>query len=146
MKYLITSVSLISASLLIGIGAAQAQQEPTTMKKVPVHHTNSIAGKDLYREYCAVCHGTAGNGDGPAASALKVPPSDLTQISNKNGGKFPELRVNHIINGEAGGPVAHGSQDMPVWGTLFRHMSANEDVGTIRVYNLVKYIEEIQAK
>src|ERR1039458_8224627 len=103
MKSLIASVSLILGLLPIGlgIGAAQAQQAPTTVKKVPVHPTTSVAGKDLYREYCAVCHGTTGKGDGPAASALKVPPSDLTQISKKNGGKFPELQVQHIINGEA---------------------------------------------
>jgi hypothetical protein len=35
---------------------------------------------------------------------------------------------------------------MPVWGSLFRHMGPNPDVGNIRVYNLVKYIEEIQGK
>jgi len=141
MKFLIASVSLI-----LGIGAAQAQQASKTVKKVPVRSTTSVAGKDLYREFCAVCHGTAGKGDGPAASALKVPPSDLTQISKKNGGKFPELRVQHIINGEADEPVAHGSKDMPVWGTLFRHMGPNPDIGNVRVYNLVKYIEEIQGK
>ena len=148
MKSLIASVSLILGLLPIGlgIGAAQAQQAPTTVKKVPVHPTTSVAGKDLYREYCAVCHGTTGKGDGPAASALKVPPSDLTQISKKNGGKFPELQVQHIINGEADEPVAHGSKDMPVWGNLFRHMGPNPDIANVRVYNLMKYTEEIQAK
>src|ERR1039458_5063223 len=76
MKSLIASVSLILGLLPIGLGirADQAQQAPTTVKKVPVHPTTSVAGKDLYREYCAVCHGTTGKGDGPAASALKVPP------------------------------------------------------------------------
>ena len=148
MKYLITSVSLIFGSLVTGLGsvAAQAQQTPTTVKKVPVHSTQAMAGKDLYREYCAVCHGTSGKGDGPAASALKTPPSDVTQISKKNGGKFPELQVQHIINGEADVPAAHGSKDMPVWGNLFRHMGANPDIGRVRVYNLMRYIEEIQAK
>jgi mono/diheme cytochrome c family protein len=146
MKSLIASVSLILGLLPIGIGAAHAQQPAPTMKKVPVHITQSMAGKDLYREYCAVCHGTAGKGDGPAASALKVPPSDLTQIAKKNGGKFPELQIQHAIKGEADGPVAHGSKDMPVWGNIFQHMTANQDIGTVRVYNLLKYIEEIQVK
>lgn len=134
-------------SLLIGLGikAALADQPPTTIKKVPVHTTQAMAGKDLYREYCAVCHGTAGKGDGPAASALKTPPADLTRIAQKDG-KFSEVKVQHIINGEGDQPVAHGSKDMPVWGSIFRHMGANPDLGTVRVYNLVKYIEEIQAK
>jgi len=148
MRSLVTSASLIVALLLMsfGIGAAQAQQASTTVKKVPVRPTQAMAGKDLFREYCAVCHGTAGKGDGPAASALKVPPSDLTQISKKSGGKFPELHVQHIINGEAEEPAAHGSKDMPVWGNLFLHMGPNPDIGNVRVYNLTKYIEEIQAK
>jgi len=143
MKSLTASVTLIIG---FGIGAAYAQQAPATVKTVPVHATQSVAGKDLYREYCAVCHGTAGKGDGPAASALKAPPSDLTQISKQNGGKYPEIKVQHIINGDADVPVAHGSKDMPVWGNLFRHMGANQDIGTIRVYNLMKYIEQMQTK
>jgi mono/diheme cytochrome c family protein len=148
MKSLIVPASLILGLLPIGFGtgAAHAQTAPTTVKTVPVRSTQAMAGKDLYREYCAVCHGTMGKGDGPAASALKIPPSDLTQISGKNGGKFPELQVQHIIDGEADGPVAHGSKDMPVWGNLFRHMGSNPGVGNLRVYNLMKYIKDIQAK
>jgi mono/diheme cytochrome c family protein len=129
------------------MGAAHAQQTSvTTVKKVPARPIQSLAGKDLYREYCAVCHGIAGKGDGPAAIALKTPPSDLTQISRKNGGKFPRLRVLNTINGESGEPAAHGSKDMPVWGSVFQHMNANSDIGTIRVHNLMEYIEEIQAR
>jgi putative copper resistance protein D len=32
----------------------------------------------LYGESCAVCHGAAGYGDGPAAADLKPKPADLT--------------------------------------------------------------------
>ena len=39
---------------------------------------DSIAGRDSFEFYCASCHGTGGKGDGPIASALKVPPTDLT--------------------------------------------------------------------
>jgi len=31
-----------------------------------------------YTTHCAVCHGTAGRGDGPAAKGLTPPPADLT--------------------------------------------------------------------
>jgi len=37
------------------------------------------AGGQLYRDYCAVCHGAQGRGDGPAAMALNPRPSDFTQ-------------------------------------------------------------------
>lgn len=147
MKSLIAPVSLVVGVLIgPGISAARAQEPPATIKKVPVHTTQAMAGKDLYREYCAVCHGTAGKGDGPAARALKTPPADLTLIAKKNGGKYPEVKVQNVINGDADQPAAHGSKDMPVWGNIFRHMGGNPDLGAVRVYNLVKYIGQIQAK
>lgn len=36
------------------------------------------AGKVLYSASCTACHGTTGNGKGPAAIALKPKPSDFT--------------------------------------------------------------------
>ena len=144
MKSLFTLVSLV----LIGLatGAAQPPQTAPAVKTVPVRETRSLSGKDLYREYCAVCHGTAGKGDGPAAAALKAAPANLTLISVKNGGKFPEVHVQQVISGEADGPVAHGSKDMPVWGNLFRHMGPNPNMANVRVHNLMTYIEQMQAK
>src|SRR5437868_11666652 len=86
-----------------------------------------------------------GKGTGPDAGALKTKPADLTLVSRKNGGKYPEIRVQRVINGEDD-VMAHGSRDMPVWGQIFRHMSSNQDLGSVRIYNLVKYIEQVQAK
>ena len=148
MKTQFASVNLVLCLLLIGlaVGPAQAQETTPVVRKVPVRSTLAMAGKDLYREYCAVCHGTTGKGDGPAAAALKAPLADLTQISRKNGGKFPEIHVQQVINGEAEGPVAHGSKDMPIWGNLFRHTGPNPDIGNVRIHNLMKYVEEIQGK
>jgi mono/diheme cytochrome c family protein len=34
-------------------------------------------GKTLYDNNCAECHGTTGNGDGPAAAALGTAPADF---------------------------------------------------------------------
>ena len=31
-----------------------------------------ISGKDLYNNYCAVCHGNDGSGNGPLADELKT--------------------------------------------------------------------------
>ncbi|MGH9645161.1 MAG: hypothetical protein ACRD3Q_22385, partial [Terriglobales bacterium] len=92
------------------------------------------------------CHGVDGKGNGPAASALKVPPSDLTTLAARNGGKYPSLRVAAIIRGEEV-LAAHGSKDMPIWGNLFWSMSGgHEAVVQQRVTNLNKYIESIQKK
>jgi hypothetical protein len=92
-----------------------------------------------------VCHGTEGKGDGPAAAALKQRPADLTQLSHKNGGKFPGLEVKNYISGMDTVP-AHGSRAMPMWGDIFSQMPAGkEDQAAFRIAGLVKYIEQMQA-
>ncbi len=99
----------------------------------------------MYKSYCAACHGTDGRGNGPAAEALKVPPTNLTKIAARNGGKYPSLRVSAIIRGEETLP-AHGSKDMPIWGNLFWSMSGGHEAEVQqRVTNLNKYIESLQA-
>ena len=130
------------------MAAAQDQmsQPDKTIKHVPIKPTSPVSGKEMYTAYCAVCHGTDGKGGGPAASALKVPPTDLTMLSKNNGGKYPALKVSASIRGESALP-AHGSKDMPVWGTLFWNMSSGHE-GEVqqRVANLTQYIESLQAK
>jgi mono/diheme cytochrome c family protein len=141
------SHNLLFLSLLAALTCSAAgAQEPAKVVKVPARETKAMSGKALFREYCAACHGIAGKGDGPAASALKIPPADLTQIARRNGGKFPEAHVQHIIAGEAEVPAAHGSKEMPVWGNIFRHIGASRNVAAVRVYNLMKYLEQIQEK
>ncbi len=62
---------------------ASAQKAAPTVKHVPITQTASNSGKEMFNNYCAVCHGRHGKGDGPAAAALKVPPTDLTTLAQK---------------------------------------------------------------
>jgi len=142
---------LFVTALMIGVGMIAAQdqtQGPSekVIKHVPIKSTSPTSGKEMYTAYCAVCHGADGKGGGPAATALKVPPTDLAALSKNNGGKFPEMRVVSTIHGEAALP-AHGSKDMPVWGTLFWNLSGgHESEVQQRTSNLTKYIETLQEK
>jgi mono/diheme cytochrome c family protein len=77
-------------------GAGTPQQKKI-IKKVPMKQTAASSGEEMYREYCAVCHGKAGKGDGPAASEFKVPPPDLTTLAKNNNGKFPSDRVAAVL-------------------------------------------------
>jgi mono/diheme cytochrome c family protein len=98
-------------------------------------------GLKLFNQYCAACHGLTGKGDGPAATALKVSPADLTVIQ-KPGEKFPFSQVQTKIDGEKAS-TAHGTSKMPVWGMIFRRTQGElQKQGDI--YALVKYIESIQ--
>jgi mono/diheme cytochrome c family protein len=125
----------------------QTQSPPSkVIQRVPVKQTSAASGKEMFNNYCAVCHGTDGKGGGPAASALKVPPADLTQLAKNNGGKYPALKVTSAIRGDSDHP-AHGSKEMPVWGSLFLNMShGHEGEVQQRVANLSQYVESLQAK
>jgi mono/diheme cytochrome c family protein len=123
-----------------------AQSQEKVIKHVPVKQTNAASGEEMYKNYCAACHGADGKGSGPAASALKVSPTDLSDLSTKNGGKYPSLHVSSVLRGEAETP-AHGSKDMPVWGPLFRHLSQGHDAEVQqRIANLNQYVETLQKK
>ena len=116
------------------------------MSKVPITNAPANSGKEMYNSYCAVCHGKTAKGDGPAASAMKTPPTDLTVLAQKNGGKYPSAHVAAVIRGQET-LASHGSQDMPVWGRLFSSISQGHDAQVQqRVANLVAYIGTLQAK
>jgi mono/diheme cytochrome c family protein len=103
----------------------------------------SVEGPELFRSYCASCHGLDAKGDGPAAVALKVMPANLTVLAKNNGGQFPSVRVRRTITGEDV-LASHGSREMPIWGPIFHQIEADVDRGYVRLNNLVKYLESIQ--
>jgi len=147
----IKKLILVFPVLIIFAGTVAAQdqtqdQPKTTIQHVTVKPTSAASGKEMYTSYCAVCHGTDGKGGGPAASALKTPPDDLTLLSKNNGGKFPAMKVSSTLRGTSDLP-AHGSKEMPVWGPLFRSMSGGHE-GEVqqRVANLTQYVESLQEK
>ncbi len=146
-KKLIVMFTALIAFTCTAAAQDQMQGQPEkTIKHVPIKSTSPVSGKDMYMTYCAVCHGTDGTGGGPAARALKVPPTDLTTLSKNNAGKFPSAKVDASIRGESDHP-AHGSKEMPVWGALFWGLShGHESEVQQRVVNLNKYIEALQAK
>ena len=135
-------LSLAMAVALAGIsGSALAQTK--TVKVVPVHQSNAWTGSEMFHEYCAVCHGVDAKGGGPAAEALKQRPTDLTQITRRNSGKFPALHMQLVIQGKTD-IAAHGNAEMPPWGDAFRSISASQSFAEMRVQALVRYLEEIQ--
>jgi len=138
----------ISDYLILGLAAflmtAGAQTRPA-IKEVPAKMTRSLDGKELYRQYCAVCHGIDAKGAGPAAAALKRAPTDLTGLSSAHGGKFPVLAVKFSITGGEN-VMEHGTREMPMWGSVLTESGQQRAMGQMRVQALLDYIEQIQAK
>ena len=88
-------------------------------------------GAALYRVYCVSCHGETGRGDGPVAASLVPPPADLTGLSERNGGAFPETNVLATIDGRYE-VAAHGPREMPVWGAVFLEKHVGEPLAIHR--------------
>lgn len=145
MKFISLAVLLVIISAFAAAQQASSDTKPA-VKHVPITNTASNSGRQMYDSYCAVCHAKDGKGNGPAASAMKTPPIDLTLLAKNNGGKFPAAHVAAVLKGQAMTP-SHGSQDMPIWGPLFSSISQGHE-GQVqqRITNLVSYLEGVQAK
>jgi mono/diheme cytochrome c family protein len=134
------------AVLLAGLFAAAStapDDKAKTKTDQPTSLIQSMKGIDIYRAYCASCHGAQGKGDGPVAPALTTKIPDLTTIAQRNGGVFPTNRVRKIIMGEDS-IVGHGSREMPVWGPIFHQVERDRDYGEVRLQNVTDYLKSIQ--
>lgn len=108
----------------------------------------------MYKQFCAACHGAEAKGHGPAASALKVAPPDLTTLAQRHGGKFPYHYVASVLS-FGPGLRAHGSSAMPTWGPIFRRLDEHKEsplrqdsemAVRDRIQNLSDYLASLQKK
>ncbi|HUL97276.1 MAG TPA: c-type cytochrome [Usitatibacter sp.] len=112
-------------------------------------------GKQEYNSRCAVCHGLTGKGDGPYKGLGSQTIPDLTVLAKNNGGVFPFQKTYEIIDGRTE-LKAHGTRDMPIWGTAYRLESRealfevpyNPPEGYVRarILALNEYLYRIQQK
>jgi mono/diheme cytochrome c family protein len=114
--YILVIAVAIIGILLLAFGAKSAGDPARQGAGSQVPLIPSLQGPDLFRSYCAPCHGGDGKGYGPVAPALNSKPPDLTTISKGRGGVFPEKWVRELI---AGRPISDGA----------RH-TGNADLGT----------------
>ncbi len=123
------------------VALAQQPANSPTIKRDTAKMTRSNDGAQMYTEYCAVCHGKDGKGNGPAAAALKAKPADLTQLAKQHNGEISAKDFEDKVTGKLMTP-AHGAADMPIWGPVFSSLG-NEQ---LRLYNVRKYVESLQTK
>jgi mono/diheme cytochrome c family protein len=72
--------------------------------------TSPQAGRTLYDQTCAACHGPDARG------GAQIP--DLTQITARAGGTYPQMRVLDKLDGYARGQTAYDGAEMPNFGDL----------------------------
>ena len=138
-------ISLISATAVLLLASGYANESKGKVV-IPVDRTDPTNGKLMFSSYCAPCHGADARGNGPVASALNAPPTDLTMLSKSHGGKYPDEHIVAVL--QFGSAVsAHGTAGMPVWGPLLGKISNVKTQETaLRIANLIRYLESIQAK
>ncbi len=138
---------ILAMAILLSLETAGAGQQ-STVNPVPIKNTSWASGQQMYREYCAACHGENAAGGGPAASACVVKPADLTKLATRSGGKFPYARFYAVMQfGSLMATPAHGSADMPVWLPLFSSLDpSREAIAQQRMHNLARYIATLQSK
>ena len=147
-RFVSFSLSFAAVCAVAAVCAAivPAQQSSVT---ISVARTRANDGKQMYANYCASCHGVDGRSRGATAVGLNIAPTDLSTLSRNNHGAYPALHVAAVLKFGIESP-GHGSKEMPVWGNVLRDVngqgSENADIESMRITNLVRYVETLQAK
>ena len=120
--------------------AAAVSAEDFEACKLP----ETFAGRLLFDENCAFCHGVDGKGGGPLASALDLMPPDLTTLAARGRGKFPTDHVLSILR-HGGGEKSDGDKTMPAWAIILSHECGPTYAGQA-IVELERYLETIQQR
>jgi mono/diheme cytochrome c family protein len=135
---------LLGSALVTAFAMVHAQGKKG--QKPAARQPSAESGKETFLKYCASCHGEGGKGADPAAMAMRDPLPDLTTLSRRHEGKYPAGFVGAVVKfGRS--MAAHGSEDMPVWGSRFKTLDPVRDpTGQQHVDDVVAFLESLQVK
>jgi mono/diheme cytochrome c family protein len=135
-----------AAALILASGYADQSKQSKSNVVISVDRVDPTDGRQMYISYCAPCHGADARGQGPAAGVLKSTPTDLTILAKAHSGKYPYAHVVSVLQFGSELP-AHGSAQMPIWGPVLGKISSSHgQERQLRIANLSRYLESIQAK
>jgi mono/diheme cytochrome c family protein len=117
-----------------------------TVDLTPTVVVPSMSGREIFKYYCASCHGRDGRGKGPVAAALKVRPTDLTKLAANNAGVFPADRMKTVLAMGPSNASSHGSLEMPIWGPIFQALDPSDLAAEARVHQLSSFVRSLQVK
>ena len=94
----LSAIVCLAVACFVGLAEAAETEKPSLAGKYPAfglaEKENILEqGKKVYATYCAGCHGTSGDGNGPAASQLDPKPRNFTlaqfRFSSRPSGDLP---------------------------------------------------------
>jgi mono/diheme cytochrome c family protein len=85
---------LFTAALVVASCSLAQDNSNVDRLHLPPRYVQS--GEQMYKQFCADCHGDDAKGHGPAASSLKVKPPNLTTLTQRHHGKFPYEYVSSV--------------------------------------------------
>ena len=89
---------------------------------------DAVAGKALYGQYCATCHGAGGKGDGPVASTLNPRPANHSDHVFMAG--LTDAHLYQVIS--KGGASVGKSPMMAPWGGVINDQGIRDLIAFLR--------------
>ena len=108
--------AFVLASALAGAAVASTATKPSPAKPAKADSAAVAAGAKLYVQYCSMCHGKTGLGDGPGAAGLNPKPRNFRNpklLKSKN-----DEDLFKVIS--KGGPALGLSPAMVGWGAVLK--------------------------
>jgi mono/diheme cytochrome c family protein len=147
--------SFFNGAVFVLIVMAVALPEAQAGKTESVEDQVKMGAVD-YENFCAACHGKDARGNGPVAMELKTAPPSLRKLAARRNGVFDVNEIVKIIDGRDM-PRAHGTPEMPIWGSLFRLVAElsgilqsdienSEKDAQNHILAIAKYLKTIQEK
>ena len=118
MRMVARALLLLAALVAVTAAASKSSPDPTKV----------AAGAKLYSQYCAVCHGKTGRGEGAAAASLKPKPRSFRgpkQLKSKT-----DEDLFKVIS--KGGPALGLSPTMVGWGAVLKEPQIRQLVAFVR--------------
>lgn len=96
---------------------------------------DAAAGQEIYEQYCALCHGPQGKGDGSLSANLDPKPRNHTDGAYMNA--LSDAHLLNIVGG--GGGVAGLSPIMPAWKNILSAQQIQDVVAFVRTLAVPPY-------
>ena len=115
----VASLVILSLSLLGGFAPVGAEDK----------------GQALYKQYCSVCHGAEGKGNGPGAAAMNPKPRDHSDGAYMN--KLSDAHLTKVVS--KGGAAVGRSPLMPGWESTMSAEQIQQVIAFVRTLAVPAY-------